>query len=432
MEQRVSYVSTAGAAPPADLRTALHAGLAPDGGLYLPSPLAPLPPGTIAAMRDAPWTDVARAVARHLLEPELDRGTVDAIVREALDFPLPLVPLTDRVHVLELFHGPTGAFKDVGAQFLARALAATRAPGEATTVLAATSGDTGGAVAHAFHGMPGTRVVILFPIGQVSPLQERQFTTLGGNVTALGVRGTFDDCQRLVKEAFATREMAGRLRLTSANSINVGRLLPQVFYYFYAAAQLADRAEVLVSVPSGNFGNLAAGLIAKRLGAPVARLVAATNANDVVPEYLETGRFVARPSVRTISSAMDVGNPSNFERVHALYDGDVARLRRDVAGRAFDDDATRQCMAQTFRRRGYVLDPHSAVGMLGLEAELTAHPRANGVLLATAHPAKFADAVEPEVGCGVAAPPALARLAQLESRYATIEPRLDALAPHLP
>lgn len=432
MEQRVSYVSTAGAAPPADLRTALHAGLAPDGGLYLPSPLAPLPPGTIAAMRDAPWTDVARAVARHLLEPELDRGTVDAIVREALDFPLPLVPLTDRVHVLELFHGPTGAFKDVGAQFLARALAATRAPGEATTVLTATSGDTGGAVAHAFHGMPGTRVVILFPIGQVSPLQERQFTTLGGNVTALGVRGTFDDCQRLVKEAFATREMAGRLRLTSANSINVGRLLPQVFYYFYAAAQLADRAEVLVSVPSGNFGNLAAGLIAKRLGAPVARLVAATNANDVVPEYLETGRFVARPSVRTISSAMDVGNPSNFERVHALYDGDVARLRRDVAGRAFDDDATRQRMAQTFRRRGYVLDPHSAVGMLGLEAELTAHPRANGVLLATAHPAKFADAVEPEVGCGVAAPPALARLAQLESRYATIEPRLDALAPHLP
>jgi threonine synthase len=432
MEQRVSYVSTAGAAPPADLRTALHAGLAPDGGLYLPSPLAPLPPGTIAAMRDAPWTDVARAVARHLLEPELDRGTVDAIVREALDFPLPLVPLTDRVHVLELFHGPTGAFKDVGAQFLARALAATRAPGEATTVLTATSGDTGGAVAHAFHGMPGTRVVILFPIGQVSPLQERQFTTLGGNVTALGVRGTFDDCQRLVKEVFATREMAGRLRLTSANSINVGRLLPQVFYYFYAAAQLADRAEVLVSVPSGNFGNLAAGLIAKRLGAPVARLVAATNANDVVPEYLETGRFVARPSVRTISSAMDVGNPSNFERVHALYDGDVARLRRDVAGRAFDDDATRQCMAQTFRRRGYVLDPHSAVGMLGLEAELTAHPRANGVLLATAHPAKFADAVEPEVGCGVAAPPALARLAQLESRYATIEPRLDALAPHLP
>ena len=432
MEQRVSYVSTAGAAPPADLRTALHAGLAPDGGLYLPSPLAPLPPGTIAAMRDAPWTDVARAVARHLLEPELDRGTVDAIVREALDFPLPLVPLTDRVHVLELFHGPTGAFKDVGAQFLARALAATRAPGEATTVLTATSGDTGGAVAHAFHGMPGTRVVILFPIGQVSPLQERQFTTLGGNVTALGVRGTFDDCQRLVKEAFATREIAGRLRLTSANSINVGRLLPQVFYYFYAAAQLADRAEVLVSVPSGNFGNLAAGLIAKRLGAPVARLVAATNANDVVPEYLETGRFVARPSVRTISSAMDVGNPSNFERVHALYDGDVARLRRDVAGSAFDDDATRQCMAQTFRRRGYVLDPHSAVGMLGLEAELTAHPRANGVLLATAHPAKFADAVEPEVGCGVAAPPALARLAQLESRYATIEPRLDALAPHLP
>jgi len=431
MEQRVSYVSTAGAAPPADLRAALLAGLAPDGGLYLPSPLAPLPRGTIAAMRGAPWPDVARTVARHLLEPELDRGTVDAIVREALDFPLPLVPLAGRVHVLELFHGPTCAFKDVGARFLARALATTRAPGDAISVLTATSGDTGGAVADAFHGVTGTRVVILFPLGQVSPLQERQFTTLGGNVSAVGVRGTFDDCQRLVKEAFADREMAVRCRLTSANSINIGRLLPQVFYYFHAAAQLPDQAETVVSVPSGNFGNLAAGLIAKRLGAPVARFVAATNANDVVPRYLEAGHFVPRPSVRTISSAMDVGHPSNFERILALYGGDVSRLRRDVAGRSYDDDATRRCIAETFRRQGYVLDPHSAVGMLGLETELAARPRANGVLLATAHPAKFADVVEPAVGRGVAAPPALARLAELESRYATIEPRLEALEPLL-
>jgi len=353
-------------------------------------------------------------------------------VREALDFPLPLVPLADRVHVLELFHGPTGAFKDVGARFLARALAATRAAREEITVLTATSGDTGGAVAHAFHGVTGTQVVILFPLGQVSPLQERQFTSLGGNVSAVGVRGTFDDCQRLVKEAFADRDLAGRLGLTSANSINIGRLLPQVFYYFYAAAQLSGSAEILVSVPSGNFGNLAAGLLAKRLGAPVTRFVAATNANDVVPEYLETGRFVSRPSVRTISSAMDVGNPSNFERIHSLYDRDVTRLRRDVAGRAYDDDATRRCMADTFRRHGYLLDPHSAVGMLALQDEMRQRPGVAGIVLGTAHPAKFADVVESAIGHPVVPPPQLADLAARESRYATIEPRLEALEPLLP
>jgi threonine synthase len=422
----LSYVSTRGAAPPVDLPTALRHGLAPDGGLYLPHALRPLPAAEVGAMRGTTWLEVASRVAAHLLGDELDRATIDAIVASALDFPVPLVRLTERVHVLELFHGPTFAFKDVGARFLARAFAATRTSDAPITVLTATSGDTGGAVAHAFHGVPGIRVVILFPQGQVSPLQERQFTTLGGNVQAAAVRGTFDDCQRLVKGAFADRQLVDRLGLTSANSINVGRLLPQVFYYFYAWAQL-PAADAVVSVPSGNFGNLAAGLIAKRLGLPAVKFVAATNANDVVPEYLRTGRFTPRPSIRTVSSAMDVGNPSNLDRIVALYRGEPDRLRRDVSGRSFTDDATRACIASTARQHDYLLDPHSAVGLLGLGDELEAHPGAPGLVLATAHPAKFADVVEPVVGRPVALPPALAALRHVESRPEAVAPDRHAV-----
>ena len=421
----MSYVSTRGTAPPVDLRTALRHGLAPDGGLYLPDPLRPLPAAELGALRGAPWIEVATRVAAHLLGDELDRATIEAMVASALDFPMPLVHLTERVHLLELFHGPTFAFKDVGARFLARAFAATCGSDAPITVLTATSGDTGGAVAHAFHGVSGIRVVILFPQGQVSPLQERQFTTVGGNVQAVAVRGTFDDCQRLVKDAFGNRRLVDGLGLTSANSINVGRLLPQVFYYFHVWAQLPTAA--VVSVPSGNFGNLAAGLIAKRLGLPVSRFVAATNANDVVPEYLRTGRFTRRPSIRTISSAMDVGDPSNLDRIVALYEGELERLRRDVSGRSFTDDETRACIADTARRHDYLLDPHSAVGLLGLEAELPAHPEACGVVLATAHPAKFADIVEPIIGRPVALPASLDALRVVESRPEAIDPNRQAL-----
>ena len=441
MEQRVSYVSTAGAAPPADLRTALHAGLAPDGGLYLPSPLAPLPPGTIAAMRDAPWTDVARAVARHLLEPELDRGTVDAIVREALDFPLPLVPLTDRVHVLELFHGPTGAFKDVGAQFLARALAATRAPGEATTVLTATSGDTGGAVAHAFLGLRGIRVVVLFPEGKVSTRQERQFSTLGENVQAVAVQGDFDDCQRMAKDAFRDPEIRGAVSLSSANSINIGRFLPQSFYFVHAWGAIRSRREegpeapgptspaspILFSVPSGNFGNLAAGLTASAMGLPDVTFLAATNANDVVPRLLKSGRFRPRPSLRTLSTAMDVGNPSNLDRILHLYHRDLNRLRRDLTGASVTDPETRDTIRRVYEEHGHVLDPHTAVGFAALERELDRRPDATGVLLATASPAKFAEVVEPILGVSLPVPEALARGLAAERRVTPMAPESVAL-----
>jgi threonine synthase len=334
--------------------------------------------------------------------------------------------------VLELFHGPTFAFKDVGARFMARLMAGYRAREDGTlTVLVATSGDTGGAVADAFLGLPNIRTVVLYPQGQVSPLQERQFTTLEGNVQALAVSGTFDDCQRLAKEAFADRELRRSLRLTSANSINIGRLLPQIFYYFHAWAQLPEQGEAVVCTPSGNFGNLTAGLLAKRLGLPVAGFVAATNVNDVVPEYLATGTFSPRPSLRTISSAMDVGNPSNFDRMLALYDHDVEAMRRDVIGSAHTDDATRHAITEVFEAHGRVLDPHSAVAYLASRGVLRDRPDARVIFLATAHPAKFAEVVEPVIGRPVPMPSRLAALQSGKRRMTRVGPTLGELEQEL-
>jgi threonine synthase len=424
----VRLVSTAGAAAPADLRTALLTGLAPDGGLYLPESLEPLQQDAVAALRGAPLEETALAVARHLLRGEPADGALRQIVRDALSFPIPLVPLDRRIYALELFHGPTCAFKDVGARFLARLMAHYHGASEPPlTVLVATSGDTGSAVAQAFFGVPGTRVVVLYPEGKVSPIQERQFTTLGGNITAVAVAGTFDDCQRLAKQAFADPGLAG-LRLTSANSINIGRLLPQVFYYFHAWAQLPEMpAELVVSVPSGNFGNLTAGLVAKRLGLPVTRFVAATNVNDVVPEYLAGGAFRPRPSVPTISSAMDVGNPSNFARMQALYGNDAGRLRADVEGHAYTDDQTRAVIGRAAHDWNYVLDPHGSVACLGLAQGMLGRPRATGVFLATAHPAKFAALVEPLVRRPVPLPERLAACLRREPAAVQIGPELREL-----
>jgi threonine synthase len=428
----IRFISTRGTAPPVGLAEAIAQGPASDGGLYLPDPLAPLSSAEMNALHGRPIVEVAQRVGRHLLRGQLDDAVLGAIVRGSLDFPIPLVRVSDRVYALELFHGPTLAFKDVGARFLARLLGAVAAPAsEPLTVLVATSGDTGGAVAHAFHGVEGTRVVVLYPLGQVSPVQERQFATLGGNVLAVAVRGTFDDCQRLAKEAFADADLRRRVRLTSANSINVGRLLPQVFYYVYGWGQLPAGSEPIVSVPSGNFGNLSAGLIAKRLGLPAPRFVAATNVNDVVPAYLRTGRYEPRPPQRTISNAMDVGAPGNLPRIMALYDDDLERLRRDVVGHAASDDDTRQCIVRVWRETGYVLDPHSAVASLGLEAELATHPDAIGMFLATAHPAKFADVVEPLIGEAVPVPERLAACLTRDPQAELIPPALDSLTPLL-
>ena len=314
----MKLVSTGGESPAADVRTALIQGLAPDGGLYLPERMDPIDASILAGLLGQSFSVVSRVVARHLLGSTIPPADLDRIVDAALNFEVPLVALSDDLYVLELFHGPTLAFKDVGARFMAQLMGYLNSEDEAPlTILAATSGDTGSAVAQAFFGVPGIRTVILFPKDKVTPLQERQFSTLGGNVHVLEVEGTFDDCQRLVKSAFSDPTLRDAVRLSSANSINIGRLLPQIFYYFYAAAQLPTETAPLFSVPSGNFGNLTAGLMAKRLGLASRGFVAVTNVNDVVPEYLRTGVVRPRPSTPTISNAMDVGNPSNLARILA-------------------------------------------------------------------------------------------------------------------
>jgi threonine synthase len=354
---------------------------------------------------------LAHAGAR-ILQPFVDELAGDAllaILEDALSFPIPLVEVEPGICALELFHGPTLAFKDVGARTMARLMAALFQGENPLTILVATSGDTGSAVGHAFHEVPHTRVVILYPRGRISPTQEAQLTMFNGqatNVRAYATAGSFDDCQRLTKTAFADPVLSRRANLTSANSINIGRLLPQMIYYAHAAGQLAARAPFVFSTPSGNFGNLTAGLMAKRMGLPIARFVAATNANDVVPQYLATGRFEPRPSIHTVANAMDVGNPSNFDRLSWLYGGDRDAMCRDVTGSRHGDDEVRATIRKVYDERGYLLDPHSAIAYLGLKSQVVSgvSRTSPGVFLATAHPAKFAEIVEPIIGRAIEKP----------------------------
>lgn len=429
------FISTSGNSPPVPLRDALFRGLAPDGGLYMPATLPLLDRGDLNRFPGMDWPEVAATLSRHLLGSDLDGPSSALLAEEALNFPIPLVPLTDKIHLLELFRGPTLAFKDVGARFMARLMSHFRQPGgETLNVLTATSGDTGGAVAHAFLGMPGVRVIVLFPDGKVTPRQERQFTTLGKNVRAVAVQGDFDDCQRMVKGAFQDEELRKEVPLTSANSINIGRLLPQAFYYFWAWAQAQREVSgrnLLFSVPSGNFGNLAAGLLAKRLGLPGVRFLASTNANDGVPTYLETGDFQPRPSVQTLSTAMDVGNPSNLARILHLYDHDLPRLRADLQGTSVSDKETRECIRRVYDQTGYLLDPHTAVGYQGLERALKDRPSETGIVLATAHPAKFAEVVEPILGESLPLPSELAACLEREREVTPMEPESTSLERYL-
>ena len=399
----MKWISTRGSAPPSSFIDALFSGAAPDGGLYLPERLDPFGPAYVRQLAGSTAAEIGAIVGAQLLDGDITREALWALVSDALNFDIPLVQVTDRVWALELFHGPTFAFKDVGARVQARLLHHFT-DGTPLTILVATSGDTGSAVAQAFYGVPDTRVVVLYPQGQVSDVQEAQMASLGENIMAVAVDGTFDDCQALVKTAFADDELRKHVWLTPANSINVGRLLPQVFYHFIPAR--VGRA--VVSVPSGNFGNLTAGLIARRLGVPVSRFVAATNVNDVVPEYLRSGIYEPRASVRTVANAMDVGAPNNFERMQALYGGDLEALRRDVVGRAYEDARVVAEIGEVYRQHGYLLDPHGAIAWLGLQDVLAEDPDAHGVFLATAHPAKFREVVEPAIGAPVALPQALA------------------------
>jgi threonine synthase len=375
----------------------------------------------------------ATEVLAPYLSADLPMDEVSILLDEALDFPVPLTRLDDHTTVLELFHGPTLAFKDVGARVLARLFAATSTPGEDLTILTATSGDTGGAVADAFHGVAGTRVVVLYPKGQVSDRQELQFAGLGDNIHAFAVEGTFDDCQRMVKAALSRTklhsEKSAERQLTSANSISLGRLLPQVTYYVHAFRQLPteQRDRVVFIVPSGNFGDLTAGLLAKFSGLPVHRFVAAVNANDVVPEYLKSGVFTPRPSVRTLANAMDVGNPSNLERIRYLYREDIATLRRDVVASSHSDEEIRQAIRRVYERSGRIVDPHTAVGWLAWQAYRVQDPDAMGILLSTAHPAKFHHTIEPILGVKIPVPEALQRALQRPNLSQPLAPTVEAL-----
>jgi threonine synthase len=399
----MKWISSRGQSPHVSFVDALFAGTAPDGGLYVPERIDPLPVDTLDRLRHVNLVDIATAVGGHLFRDEISEEAFGLLVRNALNFDVPLRQVTDRIWALELFHGPTLAFKDIGARVQARLLHHFT-DGTPLTILVATSGDTGSAVAQAFHGVPDTRVVVLYPDGQVSDVQEAQMASLGGNIRAVAVRGTFDDCQRLVKTAFADDALRKHVWLTPANSINVGRLLPQVFYYF----QLLKLSTPLVSVPSGNFGNLTAGLVAKRLGLPVRRFVAATNLNDTVPKYLVSGRYKPQPSVRTIANAMDVGAPSNFERIQWLFGQSLDGIRQEISGAVFDDQAVRRAIGDVYRQHGYLLDPHGAIGWLALQESLSTMPAdVPGVFLATAHPAKFREVVEPVIGEKVELPQAL-------------------------
>jgi threonine synthase len=397
----MKYRSTLHRSPEVSLREAVLRGSAPDGGLYLPVAMPHLQTKFLQQLPSLTFQEIAQEVAALFVADEIPESILRTIIAEAFDFPVPLVTLDERLHVLELFHGPTLAFKDFGARFMARLMGYFVAEsGHELTVIVATSGDTGSAVAQAFLGVSGIRVVILYPAGRVSDAQEKQLTTLGQNITALEVSGSFDDCQRLAKQALVDPEVTGRITLTSANSINIARLIPQSFYYFAAVAQLGPSGTLPVfSVPSGNFGNLTGGLLAKRIGLGVGQFIAATNANDVVPEFLRSGKLIPRASRHTISNAMDVGNPSNFARIVDLYDNDLQAIRRDIWGCSFSDEETLRAMHDVEQRHGYLLDPHAAVGVLGLECYVKqSHPQARGIVLATAHPAKFADTVARATG----------------------------------
>ena len=416
----MKYYSTNGKAPLADLEKAVIRGLAEDRGLYMPERIPVLPAEFYENIQTMTFQEIACTVADALFGEDIPAAELHRIVEETLAFDCPVVPVTRSIGALELFHGPTLAFKDVGARFMARLLRHfTQHSDDPRTihVLVATSGDTGSAVANGFLGVEGVRVHVLYPKGKVSPIQECQFTTLGQNITALEVDGNFDDCQALVKSAFMDAELTERLRLTSANSINVARFLPQSFYYFNGYAQMKRLGlanQLVVCVPSGNFGNLCAALIAKRMGLPVKRFVAANNANEVFFDYLQTGKYEPRPSIPTLANAMDVGDPSNAARIFELYGHDWEAVKADISGAVCSDDQIRQTLRFCREQYGYQLDPHGACGFYAIYHRLA--PGESALLCETAHPAKFKDTVEAATKSEIEIPARLAAFMQGEKQ----------------
>ena len=398
----MKYYSTNHQTPDVTLQEAVVKGLAADKGLFMPERINTLPTSFFEQMSQMSLQEVAYQVAQAFFGEDIPADKLKQIVYDTMNFNIPLVKVSDNIYSLELFHGPTLAFKDVGARFMARMLGYfVSGQDKLVNVLVATSGDTGSAVANGFLGVEGIHVYVLYPKGKVSLIQEKQFTTLGKNVTALEVDGTFDDCQRLVKSAFMDDELNAHMQLTSANSINVARFLPQAFYYFWAVAQLQD-ANIVCCVPSGNFGNITAGLFGKRMGLPISRFIAANNRNDIFYQYLQTGQYSPRPSIATIANAMDVGDPSNFARVLALYDNSHAAICQEISGATYTDAEIAEEIRRVYETSGYLLDPHGACGHRALREVL--RPGETGFFIETAHPAKFKDTVENIIGEPVSIP----------------------------
>lgn len=403
----MNYYSTNSQAPVATLEKAVVKGLAEDKGLYMPERIKPLPQEFFDNIENMSFQEIAYTVADAFFGEDVPAEDLKTIVYDTLAFDCPCVKVTDTIYSLELFHGPTLAFKDVGARFMARLLQyfLRKAGNGEVNVLVATSGDTGSAVANGFLGVDGIRVYVLYPKGKVSPIQECQFTTLGQNITAVEVDGVFDDCQALVKNAFMDEELNAHMKLTSANSINVARFLPQAFYYFYAYAQMKKKGladQLVVCVPSGNFGNICSALFGKKMGLPIKRFIAANNANDIFFKYLQTGQYEPKPSVQTIANAMDVGDPSNFTRIYDLYGKSHSAITTDISGATYTDEQIAETIKEVKAETGYVCDPHGACGYRALKEGLKQGEV--GVFLETAHPAKFKDTVDEILGESIEIP----------------------------
>jgi len=386
-------------APKVSFQEAVVNGIAPDRGLYFPENISPLPSDFFQNIEKYSNTEIAYALIKQFVGDEIPEKDLKEIIEETLSFDFPLVEIEKDIFSLELFHGPTMAFKDVGARFMARCLSYfNRDKTNELIVLVATSGDTGGAVASGFLGVKGVQVIILYPSGKVSDVQEKQLTTLSKNIIALEVTGTFDDCQEMVKTAFLDHEITDKMQLTSANSINVARWLPQMFYFAFAYKQLKSKnKEIVFSIPSGNFGNICAGMMAQQLGLPVAHFIASTNVNRVVPNFMQTGNYIPLKSIQTISNAMDVGNPSNFIRIQNIFDNDFEKIKESLSSYSFTDSETREAMLSIYNNIGYVTDPHGAVGYLGLKKYRKDNSKNQGIFFETAHPVKFLDVIEPVI-----------------------------------
>lgn len=425
------YFSTRNKGEFFSFKDALLGGLAKDGGLYMPEFIPQLPKSFFDEIEKKSFQEIAFEAARQFIGNEIPDPVLRELVFKAIDFPSPLNYLDDELAILELYHGPTLAFKDFGARFMARTMEYfIRGNNKDLVILVATSGDTGSAVANGFYGIEGIKVYVLYPQGKVSMIQEKQLTTLDKNITAIEVNGTFDDCQRLVKNAFVDDDLRTKLNLSSANSINISRLIPQTFYYFNAYKQVKDKTKkVIVSVPSGNLGNLTAGLIAKKMGLPIYKFIAATNANNVFTEFVDTAKFTPRESVLTLSNAMDVGNPSNLERINELYSNKIEFIRDAVFSSSFDDETTKFGIKELYNKYNYVIDPHGALGYLALVDFIRKNNVDNyvGIVAETAHPAKFKDAVEEVIGREVEIPGRLAESISKEKKSVLLENNLNHL-----